>query len=160
MYMLLLVLAINLIACNNNTKDRTTEIDQKAKQDSIKNASFFTVSGRLSIGYDSIANSQILLYDMKDTTIINELKDSDRFYFKLKFDKTYLAYFSKPGYYTKQVFIDTHAPDTLSFNYPPLTFMINLFEVDSKNKEKPSELVGKVYYNPKIDNFDTEIFVN
>ncbi len=141
-----------------NNADKKISLENK--RDSIKNASNFVITGRLVPQDGSIDSTLIELFDLENNSKITELRDTAKFSVNVKFDKTYRIDFSKPGYFTKKILINTQIPDSLDFNYPPLSFIVNLFEYDSINSQDSSIIVGKVFYNAEIDNFDTEIFFN
>ncbi len=74
----------------------------------------------------------------------------------LKLNSDYVLSFSKPGYITKKIALNTTAPaDRIKDGFYPFSFEVNLFkQYDGVNIVIFNQPVGKISFNRLIDDFD------
>jgi hypothetical protein len=86
----------------------------------------------------------------------NSIKGAPKLDLDLKLDNDYIISFSKPGYITKKMAINTNAPaDRAAQGFYPYDFVMNLFpQYEGVNIVIFNQPVGKVFYNRLIDDFD------
>ncbi|HMT27977.1 MAG TPA: hypothetical protein PKD91_01730 [Bacteroidia bacterium] len=79
-----------------------------------------------------------------------------KFDLDLKINSDYVLSFSKPGYITKKIALNTSAPaDRVSQGFYPFNFEVNLFkQYDGVNIVVFNQPVGKISFNRLIDDFD------
>ena len=87
-----------------------------------------------------------------------------KFLFELDFNHEYRLTFNRDGFFQKIIIISTFVPNEVlqkNNKFPPLSFVLNLFEktdiIDNSFTIKP---VARVFYNSRIDNFDSEIYLS
>lgn len=86
----------------------------------------------------------------------NTVAGTAKFDLDLKINCDYVISFSKPGYITKKIALNTNAPaDRVSQGFYPFNFEVNLFkQYDGVNIVVFNQPVGKISYNRLIDDFD------
>ncbi len=86
----------------------------------------------------------------------NTVPGTAKFDLDLKINCDYVISFSKPGYITKRIALNTNAPaDRVSQGFYPFNFEVNLFkQYDGVNIVVFNQPVGKISYNRLIDDFD------
>lgn len=86
------------------------------------------------------------------------VEKNGKFDFILQFNHVYLFTFSKPGYVTKKILIDTHIPDDKvaeGKKFDPFEFIVTVFsQTDSENKYAYNQPVARIHYSEFIDEFD------
>lgn len=154
-----LILCIAIYSCNNQKDKKPIQEEITKTSDSIsKESATLQISGRLRIQEDSVDNSLIQVIDLADNTMFAELTNTERFHFNLDYKKEYIIEFSEANHTTKKILVNTNVPDSVDLNFPPLTFIVNLFKSNPNTEKEENKPVGRIFYNPKINNFDTEIF--
>ena len=95
---------------------------------------------------------------IKNTTTgeTNSVPGTSKFDLDLKLNCDYVISFSKPGYITKKIALNTNAPgERASQGFYPFNFEVNLFkQYDGVNIVIFNQPVGKISYNRLIDDFD------
>ncbi|MBL0343221.1 MAG: hypothetical protein IPP71_21600 [Bacteroidetes bacterium] len=86
----------------------------------------------------------------------NTVPGTAKFDLDLKVGCDYILSFSKPGYITKKIALNTNAPaDRASQGFYPFNFEVNLFkQYDGVNIVVFNQPVGKISFNRLIDDFD------
>lgn len=86
----------------------------------------------------------------------NTVAGTSKFDLDLKVGCDYVISFSKPGYITKKIALNTSAPaDRVSQGFYPFNFEVNLFkQYDGVNIVVFNQPVGKISFNRLIDDFD------
>ncbi len=86
----------------------------------------------------------------------NTIPGTAKFDLDLKINCDYVISFSKPGYITKKIALNTTAPaDRISQGFYPFNFEVNLFkQYDGVNIVVFNQPVGKISFNRLIDDFD------
>jgi len=147
-----------IVSCNNRPLKESDR--QEIKSDSISfEGVHFSITGKMNAESETAANSLIEVYSLPDNSRIYELKDSSRFWVELDLNKEYQFNFSKAGFIAKQIAIDTHVPDSVPNEFPPFQIEVQLIKLENKPEEKEPYPVGRIFYNPEIDNFDSEVFI-
>lgn len=95
---------------------------------------------------------------MKNNTTgeTNTIPGISKFDLDLKINCDYVISFSKPGYITKKIALNTSAPaDRVSQGFYPFNFEVVLFkQYDGVNIVIFNQPVGKISYNRLVDDFD------
>lgn len=95
---------------------------------------------------------------IKNTTTgeTNSVPGTSKFDLDLKLNCDYVISFSKPGYITKKIALNTNSPgDRAAQGFYPFNFEVNLFkQYDGVNIVIFNQPVGKISYNRLIDDFD------
>jgi len=124
----------------------------------------FTIDGRLtSDGGNTDGATITISKDGQQQEIVTPPR-TGKFFFKFDFNHEYRLNFNCEGYFQKIIIISTFVPtEVLQRNnkFPPLSFELNLFqETDIIDRSFSIKPVARVFYNAKIDNFDSEIYLS
>jgi len=105
----------------------------------------FVIFGKLETSDEPYGNITIC----RDDSIVGNLVDVYKFNLELDFEKEYKIEFNKPGYTTKELYVNTKLPDDIYKDFMPLGFWIVLDTI--LNVE-----INKVHisYNKELDDFD------
>ncbi|NNC85277.1 MAG: hypothetical protein HKN75_04290 [Bacteroidia bacterium] len=86
------------------------------------------------------------------------VEKNGKFNFILQFNHVYLFTFSKPGFVTKKILIDTHIPDEVAAEgkrFDPFEFIVTVFsQTDTENKYTYNQPVARIHYSEFIEEFD------
>ncbi len=84
---------------------------------------------------------------------------TDRLTLELAFNASYLISFTKPGYITKRISINTAVPaDRLEQGFEPYAYGVNLFkQYEGVNTVIFNQPVAKIAFSKKIDDFDYDV---
>ena len=160
-FFLILFFSVFIIQCSQPTKETKNEEKNTAKtlEAHPDQNEHFALTGKLSTEGDTIAKSTIKVYE--DTVVIqnNELYTNQHFRLDLKFYKKYIVEFSKPGFYTKRILVNTQIPEEANKNFPPFQIEMSLYPNKADAEATQANPVGKIFYNPEIDNFDSQVFL-
>ncbi|WP_372773355.1 hypothetical protein [Mangrovibacterium sp.] len=133
---------------------------QLAAQDDIQ----FIVDGRLTSDDGKTDGATITISMSGKADEVISPPRTGRFLFKLDFNREYRLTFNREGFFQKIIIVSTYVPTEIlqkNNRFPPLSFVLNLFKetdiIDNSFTIKP---VARVFYNSKIDNFDSEIYLS
>lgn len=120
---------------------------------------YFFITGSIKVEQGLVDDAQIQIF--KDEKLLNSItvNRTGNFRVRLDLNHNYRFSFSKEGYYAKTIEVDAHIPaDVCNENcvFPPYQLALMLYKQVPGVTESVSE-VGRVSYNPKIDNFDAEL---
>ncbi len=123
---------------------------------------YFVVTGRFSSGEGTLDGATISITKNDDPAETITPPRTGKFRFELDFNNEYKLLFQQQGCFPKTVIISTYVPQDVleqNSNFPPFQFVVNLFqEIPGIDKSFTGKPVARVFYNAKIDNFDSEIF--
>ncbi len=110
---------------------------------------------KLNIEDGNFAETSVVVKN-STTGETNTVPGAAKFDLDLKVNCDYVISFSKPGYITKKIQLNTSAPaDRISQGFYPFNFEVNLFkQYDGVNIVVFNQPVGKISYNRLIDDFD------
>ena len=126
----------------------------------IENNELFNVTGKLSVESGSADSSVITVYQLPGDSIIKKLNDITQFGLQFEYNKQYHIDFSKEGYQTKRILVDTSLPDSVENKFPPFQILVSLIKAQASSEKSDIDIAGKIFYNQKINNFDSEVFFN
>ena len=114
------------------------------------------VFGKMKVDKSTLDQSRLII--SKDGAPFKRggVEKNGKFDFILQFNHVYLFTFSKPGFVTKKILIDTHIPkDKKGKNFNPFEFIVVVFEQnDNQNTYAYSQPVARIHYSEFIDDFD------
>ncbi|WP_423127898.1 hypothetical protein [Gaoshiqia sp. Z1-71] len=123
---------------------------------------FFVVNGRLTTDSGKLDGATIAVSKNGERGETVTPPRSGRFDFNLEFNNEYQLTFNLAGCFQKIIIISTYVPDEIlrkNNKFPPLPFVLNLFkEVEDLDRSFTIKPVARVFYNARIDNFDSEIY--
>src|SRR5690606_28185773 len=105
-----------------------------------------------------LINSDLTIYDGTELSGYARVINNKQFQVDFQFDKVYTVVFSKPGFSAKQISINTHIPDSVGSVFPRFQIQVSLDRSLNNDTAGQPKTVGKIFYNAKIDNFDSEFF--
>lgn len=119
----------------------------------------FQVTGKVKVDQGVVDGTHIEVY--QNGTRIQDVvvNRTGNFIVSIKLGQIYRFQFQNDAYYSKTVEIDTHIPPEVckeDCEFPPYQLSLLLYKKVPGVTESAQQ-VGKVSYNPKIDNFDAEI---
>lgn len=159
-FLLILPGFVCLIHCSGPDKGEKEKDIQSTSEVPATQKANFTLVGRIHAGGDTLTNSVLEIYE--GSVLVEETKvtNNQRFQADLQFNKEYTVVFSKPGFSTKQISVDTDIPDNTNDGFPPFQIEVGLDQVQTNAAIDQLKPVGKIYYNAEIDNFDSEVFLD
>lgn len=124
----------------------------------------FIIDGRLTSDDGKTDGATIAMSKNGQAETVTEAPRNGRFYFELEYNNEYRLTFNRSGFFQKIIIVSTYVPNEVlqkNAKFPPLTFVLNLFKetevIDQSFTIKP---VARVFYNSRIDNFDSEIYLS
>jgi len=117
----------------------------------------FSVPIKFRIEDGGFEGSQILV--QRNGTTSQTIEGKDKLTLELAYNATYVISFVKPGYITKKISIDTHAPaNRVEQGFEPYAYGVNLFrQYEGVNTVIFNQPVAKIFYSKKIDDFDYDV---
>ena len=119
-----------------------------------------SVEGKLLLKDKKNSNGAILKIE-KNSNIVDKINLEKRgdFKYNLELNNEYILHFSKDGYVTKQIEVNTNVPSGKeSKSFQPLYFEVEIFKSVPNSKLGPFKYpVGKIVYNSSIDEFDYDV---
>ena len=99
---------------------------------------------------------QTVVKVMKEGHVISSSPGKANFKLKLDFDKNYLISFSKEGFITKSIAVNTQLPqERISKPVEPYKIGVKLFkQYEGINIVVYNQPVAKIHFNPMLDEFD------
>lgn len=166
--LLILFSAFTLIQFSSNSSKNKTQIKvaktnpviKKVEKANpvIKNDGLFNVNGRLSVENGSADSSVIMVYQLPSDSIIKNLSGITKFGLQFDYNQQYRIDFSKENYQTKRILVNTNIPDSLGIDFPPFQIQVSLMKARTDLEKSTIDIAGKIFYNPEINNFDSEAF--
>ncbi len=119
----------------------------------------FQVSGKIKVDQGMVDGTRIEVYRNGALLQNMAINRTGNFVVTLDLDQIYRFIILNDGYYSKSVEIDTHVPaEVCSENciFPPYQLAILIYK-NVPGVTESKQQVGRISYNPKVDNFDAEI---
>jgi tetratricopeptide (TPR) repeat protein len=119
----------------------------------------FYITGKVKVEQGLVDQTNIQVTRNGALLMNVTVNQTGNFRMKVELNHIYRFQFSKDGFYPKTIEIDTHVPAevaSVNTNFPPYQLALMLFKKVPGVEESVSE-VGRVSYNPQIDNFDAEM---
>ena len=114
------------------------------------------VFGKMKVDKSTLDQSHLTI--SKDGTPFKRggVEKNGKFDFVLQYNHVYLFTFSKPGFVTKKILIDTHIPkEKKGTKFNPFEFIVTVFDQnDSQNTYAYNQPVARIHYSEFIDEFD------
>ncbi|MFV0378259.1 MAG: hypothetical protein ACK5JD_13275 [Mangrovibacterium sp.] len=124
----------------------------------------FAVDGRLTSDDGKTDGATVSISKNGQAEELSEPPRNGRFYYDLDYNNEYRLVFKRPGFFQKIIIISTYVPNEVlqrNAKFPPLSFELNFFkETDIIDQGFTIKPVARVFYNSKIDNFDSEIYLS
>lgn len=159
-FLLILAGSVCLVNCSTPGKgEKEKDIESTSEIASTQKANF-TLVGRIHAGGDTLTNSILEIYEGAALVEEKKVTNNQRFQVDFQFNKEYTIVFSKPGFSTKQIAVNTHIPDDINGVFPPFKIEVNLDQVQTDASIGQPKSAGKIFYNAEIDNFDSEVFLD
>ena len=130
---------------------------------------FFQVPGKVKMDKGNPEGTTVSLInlDSKQTEKTITITSTGKFDLELSYFKEYKIAVFKDGYYEKELQISTVIPSNVwekDSVFPPFSIIVSLYKkIEGAGKLSfEGKTIGKIYYSPngKLDNFDSEIFVD
>jgi len=120
--------------------------------------SAFYVTGKVKVEQGVVDNTHIQVF--RDGTLLNTIgvNNTGNFRVPLELNHVYIFKIGKEGYYSKDIEVDANVPKEVcdqNCSFPPYQLALLLYKTVPGVPE-PKTQVGRISYNPKIDNFDAE----
>jgi tetratricopeptide (TPR) repeat protein len=120
---------------------------------------YFYVTGKIKVEQGLVDGTNIQVF--RDEALLNNvaINRTGSFRIAVDFEHVYRFNFSKEGYYAKTIEIDTHIPSEVcdqNCQFPPYQLSLMLYNKVPGVSDGKVE-VGRISYNPKVDNFDAEL---
>ena len=112
------------------------------------------ITGKFIVDKGNLENAEIsIVKDFKPFSTI--YPERAKFSFNLEYNSNYLIVFSKNGYISKKVAIDTHAPEeVIPDGFAPYIFDVTLFkEYEGVNTLVFDKPIGKITYDDQKEDF-------
>ena len=120
-------------------------------------AQSFSVPIKFKIEDGGFDGAQILV--QRNGVTSQTIPGTDRLTLELAYNAAYIISFTKPGYITKRISINTTVPaDRLEQGFEPYAYGVNLFkQYEGVNTVIFNQPVAKIAYSKKIDDFDYDV---
>ena len=119
-----------------------------------------SVEGRLLLKEKNNSSDATLKIE-KNGKIVDQmdLGRKGQFKYELDLNNSYILHFTKEGYVTKKIEMDTNVPsDKVSNSFQSLYFEVEIFKSVPDSKLGPFQYpVGKIVYNSDIEEFDYDV---
>ncbi|MBN2806881.1 MAG: hypothetical protein JXR22_09495, partial [Prolixibacteraceae bacterium] len=125
----------------------------------LQPADHFFITGKIKVEQGLVDHTNIQVTRNGALLMNVTVNQTGTFRMKVELNHVYRFQFSKEGYYGKVIEVDTHVPDNVvheNNSFPPYQLAVMLFKKVPGVEDNGSEL-GRISYNPKIDNFDAEM---
>jgi hypothetical protein len=95
----------------------------------------------------------------KDGATVFTMPGKENMKVKLQFNNDYVLSFSKPGYITKSIAVNTDVPpERMAQAFEPYKIGVKLFrQYEGVNIVVYSQPVARIYFNPSLDDFDYDV---
>jgi len=126
-------------------------------QPGVVAAQSFSVPVKFKVVDGNYDESQILV--QRNGTTSQTIPGKERLTLELAYNTSYIISFTKPGYITKKISIDTHVPaDRIGQGFEPYNYGVNLFkQYDGINTVIFNQPVAKIAFSKRIDDFDYDV---
>jgi len=124
---------------------------------SLSAQNFLEIPVKLEVEKDDL--SEVVVKVKKDGKDAFTQSGASKMRFKLDFNKKYTLIFTKPGYITKTIEVNTSAPASrISNGFEPYKIGVKLFLQNDENMVVYNQPVAQIKYDANIDefNFDTD----
>lgn len=120
---------------------------------------YFYITGKVKVEQGLVDDTRIQV--SRDGALLNNvlINRTGTFRIRLDLNHVYRFEFSKDGFYPKTIELDAHIPPEVCNTdcaFPPYQLALMLYKKVPGVEETSSE-VGRISYNPKVDNFDAEM---
>ncbi|MBI3501229.1 MAG: hypothetical protein HY063_05485 [Bacteroidetes bacterium] len=124
-------------------------------QDSAQKFSL-DLKGQIKFGKQNLDSTTVYVYDDTTSTIVTQITSDVKGWvaFAIPLKRFFVVKFTKPGYVTKIITIDTHVPKTSKGNYF-FGFSIDLFEeIPELDVSVLKHPIAKIFFNTFTKKFD------